>query len=186
MFMNTVRAVTTLASLLSAAACFAAEVDKGSLHIPQRLGNVTLHHSKEGFTVREQGIDVPVKPYMVDKELRGISSKDLSKILVNGGYIAVNNRSGSDYSLQLNGRIKGGGPLGATVGAVVTKCAVHIAAQGVFMGIGAIVGVITCNPAVGVATYTGISNALTPAVEVMSISFAVAGGIAGGVITGPA
>ena len=183
MFMKAARAVTTLASLLSVALCFSAEVERGSLQIPQRLGNITLHHNTDGFIVRDQGMDVAVKSYMVDKELRGISSKDLSKILVNGGYIAVDNRSGSDYSLQLQGRINGGGPIGATVGAVAGKAAVHIAAQAVYGTISGVVGIF-CPLAAGPVWY-GLNATFATPVELASNAAAVACGIAGGVVTGP-
>ncbi len=184
MFMNKVRALTILASLLSAASCFSAEVDRGSLQIPQRLGNITLHHSEDGFTIRDQGIDVPVKSYMVDKKLRGVSPKDLSKILVNGGYIAVENRSGSDYSLQFQGRVKGGGPVGATVGAIAGKAAVHGTAQVVYLGISGLVGWF-CPPAAP-AVYAMLQATFATPVELASNVAAVAGGIALGTLTGPA
>jgi hypothetical protein len=185
MFMNSIRILTTFASLLSVVSCFSAEVDKKSLQMPQRLGSISLHHNKDGFTVydHDQKIEVPVKSYMVDKELREISQKNLDKILARGGYISIDNRSGSDYSLQLQGHVKGGGPVGATIGAITGKVLVHTAFQVGYLAIAGAVGLV-CPPAF-VPVYAALQAAGAAPAEATSIAGAVAGGIVGGVITGP-
>jgi hypothetical protein len=184
---NALAIITAIVSYSFICASELSPIDKKALFIPQRLGNISLHHGdKSGFVVKHSdSSNKIIQPHLMDKELRNISNNKLNKLVTAGAYLSVNKMSNSeDYSLKLQGRLNGGGPVGALVGAVVVKSAVHIAAQGIFFGIGSIVSFFA-TPIAGGAVYTGLTHALTPFVEALSVPLSVAGGIVGGVITGP-
>src|ERR1700689_3761269 len=110
-------------------------IDKKSIFTPQQFGDISLYHNDEsGFVVKcddrfglaQSSI---IKPYCMDKELRGISNHTLSKLIASGSYLSVNKYDNDDYSLKLQGRVRGGGVGGVAAGAVAGKFLLHPARQ---------------------------------------------------------
>jgi hypothetical protein len=95
----------------------AQQINKKTLFIPQRLGNISLRHDDNGFSIENNSKLFPVQPCFMDKELRGISADKLARLIATGAYLSVNNIGESnEYSLKLSSRLNGGGIGGATAG----------------------------------------------------------------------
>lgn len=162
----------------------AEEIDKQYLFIPSAVGNIKLHHTDQGFKVTRSSSEVDIHPCFMDKTLRNISSDNLKKLLHAGAKISVNRmRCSNDYSLRLSSPLQGGGPIGATVGAVTGKLLVHGAAQTVYFGVSGLVGLF-CPPAAPIV-YGTLQATFAVPVEAASNAAAIGCGIIGAAATGP-
>jgi len=163
-------------SLILCSSLSAMELKKEHLSIPQGLGNVKVLHKNNGkFYVN----DAKVQVYNTDKELRGLSREQLTSILAAGSYIQLKQIGDDNYKLSLEGRLLGGGLFGATAGAWIGKAVVYVAGHGAILVAGALTG-----PAAPVTILT-LEAWFAPQIEMASMAGAVAGGILGGVATGP-
>lgn len=148
------------------------------------LGDLQLLKHKDNFYVAKNGIAHLVKKYDIDRLLKSANEEQLLKYFQNDGYIQIEQLSNQDYILKVKGKILGGGAGGAAAGILAGKFLVHFTAQ---VGIGlASVGVtLVAGPVVGYATFQALEVTLAPAIETASIYGAFAGGMMGGVATGP-
>lgn len=73
---------------------------------------LTIHKTLTGYAFSSDEIDVEVPYYMMSKEVRSISPDKLAAILNSGNaYLDFKKCSDGSYAVDLQGRIKGGGPI---------------------------------------------------------------------------
>lgn len=194
-FKTTLCAVIFLVSNMSFAGGL--ELQESSVFVPHNLGSVSLLHDAEGFHAIKNGRAYDVQKCFTDKQLRNVSSEQLREFLKQG-YIAVNQMSDGEFSLQAHGRLVGGGPVTASILYWATKSlcygtAVAAASTAVVATGGAAAGALTT---AGVAVATGgagvgaaaVSGAIAAtaggtalAVEATTGTIVAAGGLAGAV-----
>lgn len=104
------------------------KISESSLFVPQTLGSLRVTHDGHEFSViHMDGSQCTIQRAYLSKELRGISSETVQK-MADVGYFSLS-RDESDYGLRFDGRLRGGGPLGAvgtffvTWGAGAVMCA---------------------------------------------------------------
>jgi hypothetical protein len=165
-----------LLMLVSSSLVQAMQIEKKSLFIPGRLGDISVRHDQNSFHVMHDGETTAVKSWQMDKELRSISQDKLAKLLAAGAYLQVNQSGNNDYTLRLQQRINGGGAVGATIGCWLGRFAVYAGAGLIVAGATAIGG-----PPLAFA----VGGTIAPVVEGMATAAAIGGGIVGGVATGP-
>jgi len=155
-------------------------IGKNALLIPNRLGDVSVSHDDSGFTVESSHGSYPIQRCFMDKELRGISKNNLAKLIATGAYLSVNKfDEGNEYSLKLNGRLNGGGLLGASIGFYAGKFIVNFIGHGAILVAGLMTG-----PAAP-ATIVALELTFGPVIAVAGTGAAIGCGILGGVATGP-
>ena len=120
-----------------------------------------------------------IEPWAVDKDLRGIDTSILSKLLAAGHYVSVSRCGEEGYRLVLKTRIKGGGLIGASLGAHIGVIGTNIIGHGILMGIAALSG-----PAAP-AVYAGLAASYGPAILGASKAVGIGLGVATAVATGP-
>lgn len=150
--------------------------------VSDHLGKVGILHCKSGFSVVEKDCIKPVQNCFVDKGLRGISKENLSKALA-CGYLSAQRMSDGEYTISHHVCGKGGGFWGAVAGCFVGKAVVSVVGHGTIWIVSAGIGVF-CPPA-GVAAGIALESTCGAMIEAASIKGAIAGGIIGGVATGP-
>lgn len=160
------------------------EIEKRALFIPRQLGSITVTHDDNGFEIKKGPKSSSVKPWLMDQELRGITRDKLARLIAANAYLSVNKVSKNEYSLRLNGRLRGGGVLGATAGAWLGKALVSVVGHGAIVIVSGAVSLVA-TPVAGWAVGVALESTLGASIEAASIAGAIAGGIAGGVATGP-
>jgi hypothetical protein len=153
-------------------------IESFSVRAPSKLGNFDLYHSKQGFYVRKDDQKYEIKKYFTDPIVRDITKTDL-KAFLQSGYLSINQMSNGEYSIKANGRLIGGGALGASIGAFLGKAAVYV------VGHGAIQLVAICTGPAYPVTVLALEGCFAVPIEAASMAGAIAGGIALGVATGP-
>ena len=165
-----------------------------SIQSPSSLGAIALFHDGLQYSVMKDGAFHPVQNYNLDNNLRTLSPKALP-VLDKLGYIRINQLSDGEYKLDLQGRLKGGGPatawfmygaakafcwttVGVTAGATV---AATVATAGggavVATAVGSTVGkVITATGTAGMALATTAPAAGLAAGTVAAVGTTTAGG----------
>lgn len=162
----------------------AVKFKRSEISASQSLGKVRLSRDEDGFKVKQNGKISYVNSYDVEKPLRNLNSDQLAKLRQAGAMLKVSQMKNGDFTVGLDGQLKGGGIGGAYWGAASGKFLVHLAFQGV---VGVVSGVVSmvATPAAGVAVAVAMEKTFLVPVEVLSNTAAVAGGIAGAVATGP-
>lgn len=155
----------------------------GSQYVPDKLGNARILLLKKGFVVKKDGKKHKIAEHNLDPLLRKMNSDQRMKYFTKG-HVDLNQLSDGDYTLKANPKIKGGGILGATIGAFFGKAVVSIIGHGAIglVGLGA---TLFTGPVGGWAVVTALESTCGVMIEGASIKGAIAGGIAGGVATGP-
>lgn len=160
-------------------------INKKDIFIPKELSNTKVLYQNKDFHVlnhfAESGHEnvIPVERQHISKELRGISKKKLAELLLAGSYLVLKPISEDQYKIELQGRIAGGGVLGATIGCWTGKFVAS------FVGHGLMVAAAACTGPVFPATLFALEATFGHTLEVATTAAAIAGGIAGGVATGP-
>ena len=156
-----------------------AVIDHRSVHMPHSLQDAQLYHSKnKGFVVIQHAKKHVIDPMLMDKTSRNMDQQGLKNFLVRG-YFAVNQTNDGSFTLRALPREEGGGVLGAVIGAFVGKMAVSVVGHGTLLIIAGLTG-----PAAP-ATYLALESAFGAQIELASVKGAIAGGMIGGVATGP-
>lgn len=132
----------------------------------------------EFFYQDQEGTVYHVHRVFVDKILRDIPAEHLETVMEHLAIRPVKMDNG-DYALHAHGRLRGGGAGGATAGVYIGKFAVHFVAHGTILLISA------CTGPAAPATAASLELTFLPAIEAASNVGAIAGGIIGGVATGP-
>jgi hypothetical protein len=77
---------------------------------------LTIHKTLTGYSFSSDEIDVEVPYYMMSKQVRSISPDKLAAILNSGNaYLDFKECSDGSYAVDIQGRIKGGGPITAGI-----------------------------------------------------------------------
>lgn len=149
----------------------------------QRLGNILIYRTQDGFNVIKDGTIHPVHSYDVDPVLRRLDNHQLARVLQTC-HIRVSQMSNEDYKLTLQAGLKGGGIWGATIGCFVGKFVASVVCHGAI----ALVAAGTCmvaGPVAGYAVGAGLEGTFGAAIETTTTTAAIAAGITGAVLTGP-
>lgn len=110
--------------------------------------------------------------------------KPLMAYRTNAPYIQVNLNDHGEPTLQLKGRLNGGGFLGGAAGAWFGAFMVNLGTQAAIACVSVPVGMVG-GPIAGLAVHKAISATVAPAVAAATTTAALAGGIGGAVLTGP-
>ena len=87
------------------------QIEKKHLSVPGRLGNVSVFKTDNGFEIEESNSTrVAVPSYRTSKDIRNMKTHQLASFIRNG-YIAVNQSTDGEYSLDMHERLKAGGPI---------------------------------------------------------------------------
>ncbi len=151
----------------------------GSLLVPQRLGNVSLMTDDHGWAVYKDKKVHRVESDCMDPMLRQMDYKQRALYLVKGGSVAINQASDGQYTLKSVASLKGGGLFGAAFGAKLGMFCAH------FLGHGAILIAGFCSGPAMPATILALEATFGPSIIIAGKAAAIAGGIIGGVATGP-
>ena len=215
------------------------EITSKYLH-SKDVENVKLFHKNNEFIVQEENGDkVTVQRCFIDKEVRGISSSQLSFMLGMNKHIEIDDKpyifyikeltsdnqeeikklnniqrldfstlsdedsaaalelfspfsrlslsknSEDEYIIHFGSLLKGGGAGGAVVGCWLGKLVVYTVGHGFIVVSSVAVGVATANPGATALAFVQMEAALGAEIEAASQVCAMAGGILGGVATGP-
>jgi len=86
------------------------------------LSDVQLFHHGQNFYALRGGKITKIENYDISKELRGISQEQIRQVLHEcDGYFMLNQSSDGSYKLDLNFRLRGGGPVAGAIAYGVTK-----------------------------------------------------------------
>jgi hypothetical protein len=137
-----------------------------------------LFHANGKFHIVYKDQAQVIDNHWVDKPLRGIDQEKLKKFLKNG-YISVHKMDNGEFNLKSNMRITGGGVGGATVGFYAGKFSVY------FVGHGAMYIAALCTGPAFPVTLAALESTFIVPLEAASNAAGLAGGMVGGVATGP-
>jgi len=151
---------------------------------PARLGEISVVRDDAGFSVLHNNERRSVKRHDVDPVLKSLGMKQLA-LALKTNRIQVKQLSNEDYTLALQGGLKGGGPGGAGIGVWIGKGVVHIIGHGAIAIAAAAAGTVG-GPVAAASTGMFLEANCAAAIEAASMAGAVAGGLIGAVITGPA
>jgi len=93
---------------------------------PEKIAHVALRHKKNDFYAETSDVVRKIQRCDVDKEIRGIDTATLGKMLASGHYLTLNKfENTEDYCVRLKGRLKGGGPIFGGMLYAITKGACY-------------------------------------------------------------
>jgi hypothetical protein len=144
------------------------------------LGNLLVHHDESGFKVHhERGVS-EVQPHNTSKELRGLSTDTIAKMLASGdSYLKVKQYSDGEYGVDIAGRLQGGGPLLASFGCHIGVVGFNILGHGVLYIAAALTG-----PGAPVV-YPSLAAAYGPWILATSKGVGIGLGVLGGMAPTP-
>lgn len=140
-------------------------------------------HDGQGYKVFDGQNFRAVKPYDIDPMLRKMKIDQFKQFIHAGCRIRASKLDNGDYVLRAYVPGNGGGAIGAVVGAAIGKAGTHIVCHGAIAGVAGLVSL--ANPIVGTGLGIALEGIFGGPIEVLSITMALAGGIAGGTLTGP-
>lgn len=155
-------------------------IQSKSVSAPKGLGEIKLYHGENGFHVEHKGKMYRIESWFTDKLVRKATPLDIKGFQkVGKGYFAITQMGNGQFELKVMDRIKGGGILGAMVGATIGKVGVSVIGHGAIFLISGLTG-----PA---APYTmfALESYFGAAIELASIKGAVTCGLIGAVASGP-
>lgn len=135
-------------------------------------------HTGKYWTVTEHDRSYKVGRESLDGTLRNINKHNMARFLKKG-YVSPHKTSDGSYVLRGHVNGVGGGPTGAMIGAYIGKFTVH------FLGHGAMLIAASCTGPAFPATLAALEATFIGPLEAASNVGAVAGTIAGAVVTGP-
>jgi hypothetical protein len=142
-----------------------------------------LFHDGSSFVVQRMGVTQQVPAYAVEREIRSYDVATLLKLQEHGYFDVQRSVEGNEYRIEFQPVLKAGGVGGANAGFWAGR----------FLGYGLVYGLtaIVCLPALAAgpvaygAAFKIASVTVAPIAEATATTFSVAGGVAGGVATGP-
>lgn len=141
---------------------------------------VQLFRNHKNLFVQDENAAYRVEKYNMNPLLHeAMERQALGDFTVKGGYLRVKSLSDGKYFLEARVRVDGGGLGGTTVGCYAGKFIVHFVAHGTIGIISSFTG-----PAAP-ATALSLEATFLPTIEAASNIGAIAGGIIGGLFTGP-
>ncbi len=149
------------------------------------MNAMQLTHKGNDFFVEKENQIFPIQRAFIDKELRGISGEQLSKLATAGAYLKLNKMNDSDdFTLRLGGRLEGSGIFGANAGFYTGKFLTHLVAQAAIGIVG--VGVsLVATPAAGWVVVAALEKTTLVPIEYASNVVGVGMGVLGAVASGP-
>jgi len=141
---------------------------------------IDIVHKDGIFSVIDDTGEYQVQNCFVDKELRNRSHEEVLGYLKADNYLFASRMSDGEYAIHGHGRLPGGGALGATIGSYVGKYGTYA------VGHGSIFIASACTGWGFLATFASLESQFAAPIEAASNTAAIAGGLAGGVATGPA
>lgn len=168
-------------SMLTVLSVSAMHIEKDSLSMSQSLQDVSVFHEEDRtFTIEDNLGAHTLQSHQLSKELRNVPTEKLSKMLTAGAYLRVNRSlDGSQYSVDLQQRVRGGGAFGAWLGATIGYGGVTL------VGHGAIHLIALCTGPAYTPVSATLEKMLAIPIHKAAISAGVAIGMAGAVATGP-
>ena len=155
-------------------------IQSSSFSAPTGLGNIKLFHNEKGFHVLHNDVMHGVQLCFTDKLVRKATPLDIKDFQKAGkGYFAITQMGNGQFELKVMDRIKGGGVVGACVGAFFGKAATYIVGHGAIQIIA-----IASGPAY-FPTLWALEGWLAVPIEAASMKAAITCGMLGAVATGP-
>lgn len=156
------------------------ELTPAALSAPRDLGPLKVLQANKQFIVVHEGKPTIVQQHNIDKTLRGISSDELKKFLIeDDGYVKVQRKSDGQFALEGQIPLHGGGIWGANIGCALGKLVVYGVGHGALY-----LAACATGPCFG-ATYPVLTSTFAGAIEVASHTGMAIGGILGATLTGP-
>jgi hypothetical protein len=150
-----------------------------SLITPQSLGDIAVANCPNGFVVIKDEKIYHLGPEAVDSSIRKMDFKQRSMYIMKGGSLALSQTTEGNYILRIAPKIKGGGLVGASIGAKIGYFAVHFVSH-------TTIGIISaCTGPFALATAASLEATAMPWILIAAKGGAIAGGVIGGVATGP-
>lgn len=142
-----------------------------------------LFHNGSSFVVQRMGVTHEVPSYAINRDIRSHDIATLIKLQEHGYFDVQRSVEGNEYRIEFQPVLKAGGVGGANAGFWTGR----------FLGYGLVYGLtaIACLPALagGPATYAVVFKAasltVAPVAEAAATTLSLAGGVAGGVASGP-
>lgn len=143
-------------------------------------GQLAIQKFSSHYKVSSKEFNADIPNYMVSKQVRSMDPAKLAAVLNSGNaYLDIKECSAGQYSMDIKGRVKGGGYWGGVIGFWVGKGAVY----GVGYGTIHLVSLAT-GPLYPVVSMSLCAQFAAP-IEAASMVGAACGGLAGAVATGP-
>lgn len=135
---------------------------------------LTIHKTLTGYSFSSDEIDTEVPYYMMSKRVRSINPDKLAAILNSGNaYLDFKKCSDGSYAVDLQGRIKGGGPITAGILYWATKVTCYGTAAATVGGAVVVTGGIAAGAITG-----GVAAGTAVAIEGVAVGGSIAvGGI---------
>ncbi len=139
---------------------------------------VGLFFDEEGFFVRSNDENIRVHSYDTDPIFKNRKQKDILRFAL-GNKFKLKKLDNGEYKVEAAGGLKGGGVVGATVGAHVGVVATNVVGHGILMFISSFSG-----PAAP-WVYAGLAASYGPMILATSKAVGVGVGVVAAVATGP-
>jgi hypothetical protein len=169
---------------LSLGAMELTQVHPSNVLVHHELGNAQLFHNEQGFHVQTHDGDFKqIAQYNMDKNLRQMTPEQL-QAFQKAGFFMLKKLSDGEFNLNPHVRGPGGFALGAYLGSAAGFWLV----QGAVYGASALAGgatTLVAGPVVGGVVASATYATIAPLAQPVAIAAAAAGGIIGGVATGP-
>jgi predicted metalloendopeptidase len=153
-------------------------INPSSFSAPKGLGDIKLFHNEKGFHVLQNNNMHLIKSWNTDKLVRKATTLDI-KDFQKKGYFYVTQMGDGQFELKVMDRVKGGGVLGACIGAFFGKAAVYV------IGHGAIQIAAVASGPLYFPTLWALEGWLAVPIEAASMKAAITCGMLGAVATGP-
>ncbi len=151
-----------------------------SLFSAVNAGELAIQKFPSYYKLSSKDFNADIPNYMVSKQVRSMDPTKLAAVLNSGNaYLDINECSDGQYSMDIQGRVKGGGGGGGVAGFWIARGLWY----GVTYGTIGVVSALT-GPAAP-ATFAALSATFAPAIETTALGVSAAGAILGAVITGP-
>jgi hypothetical protein len=150
---------------------------KADIFAPEKLGAVKLYHGEKGFYVNHDNKIQHIQKCFTEKLFRN-ATKEQIEAFGKVGYFSIDKVDG-EFSLKAKGRVIGGGPGGAVIGATIGKVGIYVLGHGAIQIAGVLSGPAYWPTVLALEGYFGA------AITATAQAGAIAGGILGAVATGP-
>ncbi|MCX5925173.1 MAG: hypothetical protein NT124_02660 [Candidatus Dependentiae bacterium] len=154
------------------------KIKRSSVLASSQLGNVSLFHNKNGFTVQSNDELRQIQRYDVDPQLRDVTTEQLAAFVKQDGRLIVH-KIGNDYGVKMGGNLKGGGIIGANIGFYAGGFLVR------FVGHGAILVAAALTGPAAPATAAALEATFLPLIESTALVASAGCAIGLAVATGP-
>lgn len=142
-------------------------------------GELAIQKFSSHYNISSKDFNADIPNYMVSKQLRSMDPTQLAAVLNSGNAYLDIKECSEGYSMDIQGRVKGGGYWGGLIGFWVGKGAVYTVGYGTIHVVSLATG-----PLYPVVSMSLCAQFAAP-IEAASMVGAACGGLAGAVATGP-